>query len=71
MNSSRSSFVSSLVEMLYRLQNSRVETGHSNLMALEGEGGVDLGMEVRVGAEGIDICSPGADKGARMGAGIY
>jgi hypothetical protein len=65
------SFVSSLAEMLYRLQNSRVETGLGNLMAFEGEDGADLGMEARVGAEGTDICSPDADEGARMGAGIY
>ena len=71
MNSSRLSFVSSLAEMLYRLQNSCVETGRGNLIALEGEGGADLGMEARVGAEGTDICSPGADAGVRMGAGIY
>ena len=70
MNSSRLSFVSLLAEMLYRLQNSCVET-HGNLIALEGEGGADLGTEARVGAEGMDICSPGADAGARMGAGIY
>jgi hypothetical protein len=57
--------------MLYRLQNSHVETGRDNLMTFEGEGGADLGIEARVGTEGTDICSPDADGGARMDGGIY